>query len=75
MLTRHEEAQQLRSDKIALDLAWDDQRRLENELRESRVKQRNAELYEQHNAKDIKQVNELLTELFVDEQLNEWMNR
>jgi len=56
MLTRHEEAQQLRSDKMALDLAWDDQRRLENELRESRVKQRNAELYEQLNAKDIKQV-------------------
>lgn len=56
MLTRHQEAEQLRSDKRMLDLAWDDQRRLENDLRQSRMRQRNADFYEQHSAKEVKQV-------------------
>ncbi|KAK3746958.1 hypothetical protein QZH41_002511 [Actinostola sp. cb2023] len=56
MLTRHEEAQQLRKDKMMLDLAWDDQKRLENDLHQSRIKQRHTELYEQFSAKDLKQM-------------------
>jgi hypothetical protein len=56
MLTRHEEAQQLRKDKMMLDLAWDDQRQLDNDLRHARVQQNHAELYEQYTSKDTKQV-------------------
>lgn len=56
MLTRHEEAQRLRKDKMMLDLAWDDQRQLENDLRQARTKRHQAELYEQYTAKEMKQV-------------------
>ena len=56
MLTRHEEAQSLRKDKMMLDLAWDDQRQLDNDLRQARMKRHQAELYEQCTAKEMKQV-------------------
>ncbi|XP_031562597.1 coiled-coil domain-containing protein 177-like isoform X2 [Actinia tenebrosa] len=56
MLTRHEEAQRLRKDKMMLDLAWDGQRQLENDLRHARMKRHQAELYEQYASKDMKQM-------------------
>ncbi|XP_032241397.2 coiled-coil domain-containing protein 177 isoform X2 [Nematostella vectensis] len=71
MLSRHEEAEQLRKERLMLDLEWDEQKQLENDLRQAREKQRRAEIYEQYAAKDAKQMQARLRRKEKEERLKQ----
>ena len=56
MMSRHEEQQKTRKERWMLELEMDEQRKLEDQLRLARLRQRQAEMYDRYKAKDLKQV-------------------
>jgi len=56
MMSRHEDEQRARKERLMLELEWDEQRKLEEQLRQARQKQKQSEIWENYKAKDAKQV-------------------
>ena len=56
MMSRHEDEERARKERLMLELEWDEQRTLEAQLRQARQRQKQAEIYENYKAKDAKQV-------------------
>ena len=56
MVSRHEDEERARKERLMLELEWDEQRRLEEQLRQARQRQKQAEIYDNYKAKDAKQV-------------------
>ena len=60
MMSRHEEQERARKERLMLELEWDEQRKLEEQLKKARHQQRQAEIWDTYKAKDAKQVSEVL---------------
>ena len=56
MVSRHEDEERARKERLMLELEWDEQRKLEEQLRQARQRQKQAEIYDNYKAKDAKQV-------------------
>lgn len=55
MMSRHEEEERSRKERLMLELEWDEQRKIEEQLKKARQQQRQAEIWDTHKAKDAKQ--------------------
>ncbi|XP_078377121.1 uncharacterized protein LOC144660384 isoform X2 [Oculina patagonica] len=55
MMSRHEEQERARKEQMMLELEWDEQRKLEEQLRQARHKQRQQEIWDTYKVKDAKQ--------------------
>ena len=56
MMSRHEDEERARKERLMLELEWDEQKKLEEQLRQARQRQKQAEIWESYKAKDAKQV-------------------
>ena len=56
MMSRHEDEERARKERLMLELEWDEQRKLEEQLRQARQRQKQEEMWENYKAKDAKQV-------------------
>ena len=56
MMSRHEDEERARKERLMLELEWDEQRKLEEQLRQARQRQKQAEIWESYKEKDAKQV-------------------
>lgn len=56
MMSRHEEQERARKERMMLELEWDEQRKLEEQLKQARDRQRQEEIWDTYKAKDTKQV-------------------
>lgn len=56
MVSRHEDEEIARKERLMLELEWDEQKKLEEQLRQARQRQKQAEKWENYKAKDAKQV-------------------
>ena len=56
MMSRHEEQERARKERMMLELEWDEQKKLEEQLRQARHRQRQEEIWDAYKAKDAKQV-------------------
>lgn len=55
MMSRHEEEERSRKERLMLELEWDEQRKIEEQLKKARQQQRQAEIWDTYKAKDAKQ--------------------
>jgi len=56
MMSRHEEQERARKERLMLEMEWSEQRKLEEQLRQARHRQRQQEIWDTYKAKDAKQV-------------------
>lgn len=56
MMSRHEEQERARKEQLMLEMEWSEQRKLEEQLRQARHRQRQEEIWDMYKAKDAKQV-------------------
>lgn len=56
MMSRHKEQERARKERLMLEMEWDEQRKLEEQLRQARHRQRQEEIWDTYKAKDAKQV-------------------
>lgn len=56
MMSRHKEQERARKEQLMLEMEWDEQRKLEEQLRQARHRQRQEEIWDAYKAKDAKQV-------------------
>lgn len=56
MMSRHKEQERARKERLMLEMEWDEQRKLEERLRQARHRQRQEEIWDTYKAKDAKQV-------------------
>jgi len=56
MMSRHEEQERARKERLMLEMEWSEQRKLEEQLRQARQRQRQEEIWDTYKAKDAKQV-------------------
>ncbi|XP_073236549.1 uncharacterized protein [Porites lutea] len=54
MMSRHEDEERARKERLMLELEWDEQKKLEEQLRQARQRQKQAEIWESYKAKDAK---------------------
>ncbi|XP_020615875.1 coiled-coil domain-containing protein 177-like isoform X2 [Orbicella faveolata] len=55
MMSRHEEQERARKERLMLEMEWSEQRKLEEQLRQARHRQRQQEIWDTYKAKDAKQ--------------------
>lgn len=55
MMSRHKEQERARKERLMLEMEWDEQRKLEERLRQARHRQRQEEIWDTYKAKDAKQ--------------------
>lgn len=55
MMSRHEEEERARKERLMLELEWDEQRKIEEQMKKARQQQRQAEIWDTYKAKDSKQ--------------------
>ena len=55
-MSRHEDEERARKERLMLELEWDEQKKLEEQLRQARQRQKQAEIWESFKAKDAKHV-------------------
>lgn len=55
MMSRHEEQERARKEQLMLEMEWSEQRKLEEQLRQARHRQRQEEIWDMYKAKDAKQ--------------------
>ena len=55
-MSRHKEQERGKKEKLLMELEWDEQKKLEQDLRRAREKQKSMDIYEKYKAKDAKQV-------------------
>ncbi|XP_074623117.1 uncharacterized protein LOC141881265 isoform X1 [Acropora palmata] len=55
MMSRHQDEERARKQRFMLELEWDEQKKLEEQLRQARQRQKQAEIYQNYKAKDAKQ--------------------
>ena len=56
MMSRHEEQERARKERLMLEMEWSEQRKLEEQLRQARQRQRQEEIWDTYKVKDAKQV-------------------
>ena len=64
MMSRHEEEERARKERLMLELEWDEQRKIEEQMKKARQQQRQAEIWDTYKAKDSKQVSGIHCTMF-----------
>ena len=78
MMSRHQDEERARKQRFMLELEWDEQKKLEEQLRQARQRQKQAEIYQNYKAKDAKQVrclNSIVLKLLRFTHFSFWVDR